>query len=86
MEEYRAIAKKRGVMLPHEFEIGGIVGMATLSDCVSKSRSKWFEGPIGWRLEKPRRLKFIKLKNRLGIFEPPNAVQKRVMEQLGRHS
>jgi hypothetical protein len=85
LEEYRAFAKKRGVTLPDEFETGGVVGIATLKDCVSKSPSKWFEGPIGWQLEKPRRLKFIKLKGRLGIFDPPNAVQKRVMEQLGRH-
>jgi hypothetical protein len=36
--------------------------MATLKDCVPKSPSKWFEGPIGWQLQKPRRLEFIKLK------------------------
>lgn len=83
LEEYRAIAKKRGVTLPDEFETGGIVGLAMLKDCVPKSRSKWFEGPIGSQLEKARRLKFIKLKGRLGIFDPPKSVQKRVMEQLG---
>jgi uncharacterized protein (DUF433 family) len=76
LEEYRAFAKKRGVTLPDEFEAGGIVGMATLKDCVAKSPSKWFEGPVGWQLEKPRRLKFIKLKGRLGIFDPPKAVRK----------
>ncbi len=85
LEEDRAYAKKRGVTLPDEFETGGIVGVATLKDCVAKSPSKWFIGPIGWQLDKARRLTFIKLKGRLGIFDPPKAVQKRVMEQLGRH-
>ena len=85
LEEYRAFAKKRGVTLPDEFETGGIVGLATLKDCVLKSPSKWFEGPIGWQLEKARRLKFIRLKGRLGIFDAPKAVQERVVEQLGRH-
>jgi hypothetical protein len=83
LEEYRALARERGVTLPDEFETGGIVGMAMLKDCVPKSRSKWFEGPIGWQLEKARRLRFIKLKGRLGIFDPPKSVQKRVMKQLG---
>jgi hypothetical protein len=84
LEEYRTIAKKRGVTLPDEFETGGIVGIATLNDCVTKSKSKWFEGPVGWQLAKPRRLQFFKLKGRLGIFDPPKTIQKRVLDQLGR--
>ncbi|HLG95186.1 MAG TPA: ASCH domain-containing protein [Bryobacteraceae bacterium] len=83
LEEHRAFAKKRGVTLPDEFETGGVIGLVTLKDCVSKSASKWFEGPIGWELEEARQLKFIRLKGRLGIFDPPLSVQRRVMEQLG---
>lgn len=86
LEEFRIYAAKRGARLPSEFETGGIIGMATLEDCVDRSRSKWFHGPVGWQLTKPKRLHFIKLKGRLGIFGPPPAVRRRVLEQLGRHA
>jgi len=66
--------------LPAEFETGGIIGMVQLVDCVTSSRSKWFEGPVGWVLTKPKRLPFIPLKGRLGLFDPPQ----KVMRQLGR--
>jgi hypothetical protein len=79
MEEFRAYARKRGVKLPEEFELGGIVGMVRIDDCVSKSRSKWFEGSVGWVLSKPKRLPFLPLKGQLGLFDPP----KRVLKALG---
>jgi hypothetical protein len=78
MEEFRAFARKRGVELPEEFQLGGIVGMARLEDCVEKSRRKWFEGPIGWVLSKPKKLPFVPLKGQLGLFEPPPRVLKRL--------
>ena len=77
-------ASARGTKLPNEFETGGIIGIARLEDCVTSSRSRWFHGPIGWRLTKPKRLRFIRLKGRLGIFDPPEGVRRPVMEQLGR--
>jgi hypothetical protein len=80
LEEDTLFARKRGVKLPDEFERGGIVGMVQLDDCITKSRSKWFEGPIGWVLSKPKKLKFIPLKGQLGLFDPPL----RVMKQLHR--
>jgi ASCH domain len=79
MHEFRAFARKRGVTLPEEFELGGIVGMARLDDCVEKSRSKWFGGPIGWVLSKPKKLPFVALKGQLGLFDPPH----RVLKPLG---
>jgi hypothetical protein len=84
LEDFRAYASKRGAKLPADFETGGIIGMARLDDCVTKSKSKWFEGPVGWQLTKPRRLRLMKLKGRLGIFDPPITIQKRVMDQLAR--
>ena len=65
--------------LPEDFELGGIVGMVLLEDCVYKSRSKWFEGPVGWVLSKPKRLPFVPLKGRLGLFDPPT----RLLKKLG---
>ena len=84
LEEFRTYAAKRGAKLPDEFETGGIIGMVRLDECVTRSRSKWFLGPIGWRLAKPNRLRFIKLKGRLGIFDAPPTVRRQVMHQLGQ--
>src|SRR4051812_17728635 len=54
-EEIRRFVRRRGVQLPDQFATGGIVGIVQLDDCVTRSRSKWFEGPIGWVLSKPKR-------------------------------
>jgi hypothetical protein len=73
-------ARKRGAKLPEEFEAGGIVGMVQLVDCVTSSRSKWFEGEVGWVLTKPKTLPFMPLKGRLGLFDPPP----KIIRQLSR--
>lgn len=78
-EEIRRWVQRRGVRLPETFETGGVVGMAELDDCVTRSRSKWFEGPVGWVLSRPRRLPFVPMKGQLGLFDPPQ----KVLEQLG---
>ncbi len=44
------------VELPEELETGAIVGMAQLVNCVEKSRSRWMEGPIGWKFADARAL------------------------------
>jgi hypothetical protein len=80
LEEFRLFARKRGVELPEDFERGGIVGMVQLKDCVTSSRSKWFEGPVGWVLSQPKKLKFIPLKGRLGLFDAPQEI----VQQLSR--
>ena len=79
MEGFRVFARKRGVKLPDKFEFGGIVGRVQLDDCVDKSRSKWFEGSIGWVVSKPKKLPFTPLKGRLGLLDPPQ----RVLKKLG---
>ena len=78
LEEIRVFVRKRGVELPKDFETGGIVGMVKLEDCVTSHRSKWFEGPIGWVLARPKRLQFIPLKGRLGLFDPPQKIIQRL--------
>lgn len=80
MNELHAYARKRGVKLPDEFQLGGIVGMVRLDDCVSKSRSKWFEdGYVGWVLSKPKRLPYVPLKGQLNLFDPTP----RLLKKLG---
>ena len=74
LEEARAFALKRGVIVPDDLKTGGIIGMVRLEDCVTKSRSRWFEGPIGWRLSRPKKLPFLPLKGQLGIFDAPRRI------------
>jgi hypothetical protein len=74
LKEFRLLARKRGVKLPEDFEAGGIVGTVQLEACVTSSRSKWFEGPIGWVLSHAKTLRFIPLKGQLGLFDPPPGV------------
>ena len=80
LDENRLWAKKRGVQVPEVLEQGGIVGMVQLVDCVTSSRSKWFEGPVGWVLKNPKKLPFMPLKGQLGLFDPPP----KILRQLGR--
>jgi hypothetical protein len=66
--------RKRRIKIPKEFERGGIVGMVEFEDYVTSSRSKWFTGPNAWVLRKPRKLPFVALKGRLGLFDAPPQV------------
>lgn len=79
LDEFRRFARRRGVVLPEAFQTGGIIGMVQLADCVTHSRSKWFEGPVGWVLSKPKKLPFMPLKGQLGLFDPPPRIQKRLL-------
>lgn len=78
LDEGRLFARKCGAKVPEDLETGGIVGMVQLDDCVTRSRSKWFTGPVGWVLSKPKRLPLIPLKGQLGLFDPPSRVMKRL--------
>ena len=80
LEYSYAVARRRGIKLPEELETGGIVGSVQLDDCVTHSRSRWFSGPVGWVLSKPRRLPFFPLKGQLGLFDPPQ----KIVQQLAR--
>ena len=64
LEEGREFARQRGVKIPEILEAGGIVGMVHLNDCVTSHGSKWFEGPVGWILSKPRKLPVLPAKGR----------------------
>jgi hypothetical protein len=48
-----------------------------------RSRSKWFEGPVGWVLSRPKKLKFIPLKGRLGLFDAPQAIIRNLVGPRG---
>lgn len=57
-----------------QLDRGGIVGLATIVDCVSESRSPWFFGPYGFVLSQVRPLPFVACKGALGFFDVPNEV------------
>jgi hypothetical protein len=68
-ENLAAIKKKYRVRLANDFDLGGIVGMVDVVDCVNTHPSKWKErGTWGWVLKNPRRLPFRECKGFVGFF------------------
>lgn len=73
-EGYKWIAQNEDILgckLPHWHEIrtGGIVGKASIVDCVRSHSSNWFFGPWGYVLEGPEPLEFVPYRGQLGFFE-----------------
>ena len=66
----RGIAPGLADQIPARLNIerGGIVGEATLLDCVTRHDSEWFTGPFGFVLADAKPLPFYPLKGRLGFF------------------
>ena len=60
----------RDIKLPHpvEFERGGIVGVATILDCVDDHESEWFCGDWGFVLADAKPLPFYAFKGALSFF------------------
>jgi hypothetical protein len=58
----------------HSLQFGGIVGAATLIDCVDSSDSRWYMGQKGYVLRDARPLPFIPCKGALGFFDIPQDV------------
>lgn len=54
---------------------GGIVGVATITDCVRSSRSPWFQGTYGFVLADVRAVDFIPCNGALGFFDWRNNLQ-----------
>lgn len=64
-------------------ERGGIIGVATIADCVPASRrtSTWhIEGAFGFQLVDARRLPFVECKGALGFFDVPHDVASKLRE------
>lgn len=83
MADYRVaaeFARRLGVAVPHPqtLERGGIIGAATLVDCVRSHRSKWFFGEYGFVLADQRQVPFIPCPGQLKLFH----VEQEVADQL----
>ncbi len=50
-------------------ERGGLVGVATITGCVTRSNSPWFVGPFGFTLKGARALPFYPWRGQLGFFD-----------------
>lgn len=70
------ICELLGITLPplDDLPKGGIVGEATLHDCVTESDSPWFVGEHGFLLRDARPLPFVPLRGWLGFFNVDPAV------------
>lgn len=65
-----AFARRFGAYPVRAEMIGGIVGVATIVDCVNVSKSEWFHGPYGFVLREARPLPLIPCKGALSFFDP----------------
>lgn len=54
------------------YDVGGIVGMAEIVDCVTESDSMWFNGEYGFVLRNARPLPFTPMRGMLGFFNAPD--------------
>lgn len=54
---------------PEHYDLGGFVGVATITGTCESSSSPWFFGPVGYQLTDARQLKFRPFKGRLSFFE-----------------
>jgi hypothetical protein len=71
-EVWEEIVREFGVKnLPQEYDIGGVMGVVDIVDCVKKSKSPWHQsGNWGWVLANPRPLPFRECKGAVGFFRP----------------
>jgi hypothetical protein len=58
-----------GITIPKPLDLGGIVGEAYITDCLTSSNSEWFEGEFGFVMRDAKPLPFIPYRGRLGFFE-----------------
>lgn len=62
-------------VLPQQYELGGIVGLAQLIGCVQKHPSAWFTGPYAFVFYAARPLPFVPLRGQLSFFDAPITAQ-----------
>jgi len=69
-EGYRWIKAETTIELPNkdEFDKGGVIGIAEITDCVSHHSSPWFFGPFGFVIQNPEELEFSPARGKLGFF------------------
>jgi hypothetical protein len=70
----RGARRYMGIDLPERLDMGGIVGMAEIVDCIDcndlRSASPWFFGKFGFALTGARPLPFRPCRGQLSFFRP----------------
>ncbi len=67
-EAIAQIEAKFGIKIPENLPLGGIVGRMWIDDCVTHSKSPWFEGEFGWVIGDSKPLPFRPMQGALGFF------------------
>jgi hypothetical protein len=67
-----------------DYQLGGIVGIVKLTDVVTSSSSRWFQGPYGWYFKRAMPLEFYPLKGQLGLFDIHPAVLDAIKREYER--
>lgn len=70
-----------GVRIPGESKLpmGAIIGLVDIVDCVTESKSPWWEGPVGFKLENARRLPNpIPCRGKRRFFTLPKDVEEQI--------
>lgn len=71
LETIEYCQSKGRVRMPEDYDIGGIIGMVEVVDCVRRHGSPWKHGPSwGWVFANARPLKFRQCKGAVGFFYP----------------
>lgn len=71
MDVIEGLERLGRVRLPVDYDIGGIVGIAEIGDCVRRHSSVWKNrGSWAWVLANARPLPFRKCKGAVGFFYP----------------
>lgn len=55
--------------MPVIYPKGGIIGIATITDCVTESDDPWFFGKYGFVIENARHVPLFPVRGALGFFE-----------------
>lgn len=74
--DHAVLGQRHGIAWPaREAMVGGIVGEAVLTDCVTEHPSEWFNGPFGFVMAQPRAYpRLIPYRGQLSIFGVPESV------------
>ncbi len=75
---YDFIRKTFSISMPKswQFELGGIIGIANLIECVDSHPSKWFFGKYGFVISDAKPLNFVALRGKQMFFDVELAFNK----------
>lgn len=75
--EQREYIRQSGIVIPADLPTGAIVGEVTIIGCVESSKSPWFSGRYGYKLEAPAVYETpVPYRGQLGFF----AVDERLVQ------